>query len=527
MTSYKEAYKYPFIVAEILSTKNKIMEKALFNDVNDENNNIFKLIKVLDNKEILNTTLPGYINKIITFHLDNDLLYEIIYKKYNEIFDILFKYVYNDSYRDLFYLIINEAVKKGKREYFEIIQKIFEYLLNYMNKYISIMNSEQNMGDIVEVKDGINNLIYILIKFCENNDELFSIILKKIIDDELIKNLKNNFKEVDDEGNEEENKIKNKNNINAFYCINNLSILISNLFNIILVKNEKDKYIFYKYYLSTIIDPPYNPYTLNPSYEVKPKEEENKELEADKDNETETEKINNNEKIVNEEITKLLIDLSIIYLQEIFSIFENKIETINDISKSIIFSFYNEITDILILITVTEKKDNDKLNNFLNEILIDLVQLIIDYPFSTIIHNKTLQLFKYIAQFNFNIKKDKIINILKNYFNEKKINELISDECVIFNNRKESDNNVYLINILNLLEKQDNEKIIKYLEETNKGLCEDQKMEPGEYVPKPDEDEIVFKKKEDIHDSEAFIFTPKKVIEDSKKIMKNLKQLDV
>ena len=51
-------------------------------------------------------------------------------------------------------------------------------------------------------------------------------------------------------------------------------------------------------------------------------------------------------------------------------------------------------------------------------------------------------------------------------------------------------------------------------------------MEPGEYVPKPDEDEIIFKKKEDYHDSEAFIFTPKKVIEDSKKIMKNLKQLD-
>ena len=46
-------------------------------------------------------------------------------------------------------------------------------------------------------------------------------------------------------------------------------------------------------------------------------------------------------------------------------------------------------------------------------------------------------------------------------------------------------------------------------------------------TPKPDEDEIIFKKKEDIHDSEGFIFTPKKVIEDSKKIMKNLKNLDI
>ena len=52
-------------------------------------------------------------------------------------------------------------------------------------------------------------------------------------------------------------------------------------------------------------------------------------------------------------------------------------------------------------------------------------------------------------------------------------------------------------------------------------------MQPGDYVPKPDEDEIILQKKEDIRDSEAFIFTPKKIIEDSKKIMKNLKQLDV
>ena len=52
---------------------------------------------------------------------------------------------------------------------------------------------------------------------------------------------------------------------------------------------------------------------------------------------------------------------------------------------------------------------------------------------------------------------------------------------------------------------------------------ESEKMEPGDYVPKPDEDEIILQKKEDIHDSEAFIFTPKKIIEDSfdKNLRKN------
>ena len=520
MTSYKEAYKYPFIVTEILSSKNRLLEAAIINEIKEENNNMLNLIKVLDNKEILNTTLPGYINKIISSHIENESFFENIYKNNNMIFEILLKYIYIDSYRDLFYLIVNEAVKKGKKEYNDIIETLFENILNYMNKYISVMNDNENIDDIIEIKDAIYNLIYILIKLAENSDELLSKILKKISESELIGSLKGNLKEIDEEGNEEENNIKNKNNINAFYCISKISFLFANLFNIILVKNQNDKYAFNKYYLSTIIEPPYSPYTY-PSFEIN-KDNENNGENADKDMNNETD----NAKKEFEDNIKLLTDASINFLKDIYSIFENKIEIINDLNKSNIFSFYNKITDILILITVTSKKDEEKMNNFLNDILIDLIQLVIDYPLFSIIHNKTLQIFQYIIEYNLSIKKEKIINYLKNYFTEKKINELIIDEGIILNNKKESENNIYLVNILNLLEKQENKKIVEYLEKTSKGLCEEEKMEPGEYVPKPDEDEIIFKKKEDYHDSEAFIFTPKKVIEDSKKIMKNLKQLD-
>ena len=516
MTSYKEAYKYPFIVSEILSSKNKLIVKALLNDENAASNYILDLLKVLDNKEVLNTTLPGYINKIITSHIENDFLYDNIDKNNSIIMEILFKYIYNDSYRDLFYLIINEAVKRGKEEYYNMIPKLFENLLNNMNKYILIMNKEENVEDIMEIKDCIYNLIYILIKLGESIDALFELIVKKLAEGELLKNLKNSMKEMDEEEKEEEIKIKSKNNIIVFYCLNKLFTLFSNLFNVILVKNENnDNYAFNKYYLSTIIDPPYKPYAYSPP---KPADE-NKE---NGENKEENIPIN-----TYEESTNLLIDISINYLKEIYFIFENKIETIHDLNKSIIFSFYNKITDILILLSVTGKKDNEKLNILLNEVLLDLIQLIIDYPYCSLIHNKTLKLFQYITEFNFTIKKDQIIKFLHNYFNEKKINELITDDGVILNNKKESDNNIYLINILNLLEKQENKKIIEYLEKNNEGLCENEKMEPGEYVPKQDEEEIIFKKKEDIHDSEAFIFTPKKVIEDSKKIMKNLKQLDI
>ena len=507
MTSYKEAYKYPFIVSEILSSKNRLLVRALLNVENAASNYILDLIKVLDNKEILNTTIPGYINKIISSHIENELLYKNISANNNVIFDILFRYIYNDSYRDLFYMIINESVKRGKEEYYDVIPKLFDSLLNYMNNYILIMNKEADSENIIEIKDSIYNLIYILIKLAENSDILFQLIVKKLSEGELLTNLKKNLKETDEEENEEEIKMKNKNNLVVFYCLNKLFFLFSNLFNVILAKNENDKYAFNKYFLSTIIDPPYNPYNYVPSYVTNNKEKE--------------------EKNPLEESINLLINSSISYLKEIYSIFENKIEIINDLKKSTIFSFYNKITDILILISIIGKKDNEKLDIFLNEILIDLIQLIIDYPFSSLIHNKTLKIFQYIIEFNFSIKKDQIIKYLYNYFNDKKINELITDEGVILNNKKESNNNIYLINILNILEKQENKKILEYLEKNNAGLCENEKMDPGEYVPKPDEDEIIFKKKEDIHDSEAFIFTPKKVIEDSKKIMKNLKQLDV
>ena len=519
MTSYKEAYKYPFIVSEVLSSKNKLIEKSLLNNAEDEgNNNILNLIKVLDKKEVLNTTIPGYINKVVTSHLENELFYDNILKNSDLIYNILLKYIYNDSYRDLFYLIVNEIVQKGKTDNNDIIVKLFDSLLNNMNQYISVMNNNPsgNIDNLYEIKDGIYNIIYILVKLAENSDVLFGLITQILSKGELLKKLKNNTKEIDEEGDEEENNVKNLNNINAFYCVNKLSILFSNLLNIILVKNENDKNSFNKYFLSTIFDPPYSPYNYMPSYLMNPdNNSEKKEEEDNKKNETD-ENINS------------LIDANIYYLKEIYSIYENKIEIINDLNRSIIFSFYNEITDILILIIIIKKKDIGKLHSFLNDVLIDLIQLIIDYPFSSIIHNKTLKIFELIIEYNFSsIKLDKIINYLKNYFNENKIDELITDNGEILNDKKESDNNIYLIKILNLLEKQDNEKIVDYLARTSEGLLEKEKMEPSEYTPKPDEDEIIFKKKEDIHDSEGFIFTPKKVIEDSKKIMKNLKNLDI
>ena len=518
MTSYKEAYKYPFIAAEILSSKNKLITEKILKENNSENY-VLKLIKVLDNKEILNTTIPGYITKIISSHVDSELFYENIVKNKEIIFEIFFKYIYNDSYRDLFYLIINSAINQGKNEFNDYIQNLFDNLLINMNNYISNVNND----DIMKLKDGIKNIIYIFIKLAENKEEIFNLIINKLNEFDFIKKLKENIKEIDDIDK------TNQNNINILFCINNIIILITNLLNIIITKKENDVYAFNKYYLSTIFDPPYSlnnyiTYNINDNNRKEITDKDIKEKNENKDVEMKVEEEDKKENINLSQLN----DIGLAYLNEVYTFFDKYIKVLNNLSKSVIFSLYDKITDLIILLLIiNSSEENEKLKNFLDQILISLIKLIIENPQYNIINNKILQIFKLISQKNISISKSLLITYLKEFLSEQKLNDLISNEGVITNNSNENSNNIYLINILNILEKQENEKVCKYLQKTNEGLLENEKMEVGDYVPKMEEDEIIFEKKQDIHDTEGFIFTPKKVIEDSKKIMKNLKEFDV
>ena len=305
-------------------------------------------------------------------------------------------------------------------------------------------------------------------------------------------------------------------------------MLISNLLNIIVTKKENNIYAYNKYYLTTIYDPPYSMnniiYNLpdnNQKENIIKDDKENNNDKKNKEAEMIVEEENNKENI----IINLLIDIGIVYLNEAYSIFEKYIKVINNLKKSIIFSYYDKMTDLIILLLITDlEKSNRKITNFLDLVLINLTKLIIDYPDFSIINNKTFYIFKLTSEKEIQITKSPIITSLKEFLTEKKINELITNEGVIANI---DNNNIFLVNILNLLEKQENEKINKYLQKTNEGLFENEKMELGDYVPKPDEDEIIFEKKQDIHDTEGFIFTPKKVIEDSRKILGSLKEFDV
>jgi hypothetical protein len=145
-----------------------------------------------------------------------------------------------------------------------------------------------------------------------------------------------------------------------------------------------------------------------------------------------------------------LLDIGIVYLNEVFSIFNKYIKVINNLDKSTIFSIYDKITDLIILL-INCSLEKEKLTNFLDSILTDLVKLIIDYPQYTIINNKILTIFKLIHEKDIQINKIFLLNYIKDFYTEEKINDLITNEGVIPNKEKEN-GNIYLINILNILE---------------------------------------------------------------------------
>ena len=495
MTPFKSAYKYPFIASEILSCNNTHISNSLLSN----SEAILNLFKVLDNKEILKTTIPGYIHKIILTHVNNKLFLVKILEFKDKIFEILLKFIYSDNYRDILYLILNEGVKQGKDEYKNIIlNKLWEVLITDIKNFI-------DKKDLTQAKIEINNISWIILKISQNNEEIFSLISKKIIESEFIKNIMNENEE-------------NKNILETFYCQRKIIIFCTNLLYILfydkLKETEKeediDKNLFNKYYLTTIIEPSY--ITLINSVDVKPSENVEMKDAVDKKN------IDLNE--------ETLLNSIISYLINVYLNYENKIETLHNINKTLIIGFYNEITDMLILLLLLfDNKIN--ISNLLDEILVDLIHIIIDYPYCSIIHNKILEIFVLLNEKYQNFpQKEQIIKNIINYYTESKLRHLISDTGIIKNDRKESFNNIYLVKILNLLKKQENKKMVDYLNVCSKGLLENEKMDSKDYVPTPDQEEIIFQKKTDIYDTEAFMFTPKKSYEDNKKIMKNLKAMD-
>ena len=65
MTNYKFAFTYPYLVAEVLSMNNEKFSEALFTEKNNSIP-ILDLLNCLSKDSIKDTTIPGYICKIIS-----------------------------------------------------------------------------------------------------------------------------------------------------------------------------------------------------------------------------------------------------------------------------------------------------------------------------------------------------------------------------------------------------------------------------------------------------------------------------
>ena len=154
MTNYKFAFTYPYLVAEVLSMNNEKFSEALFTEKNNSIP-ILDLLNCLSKDSIKDTTIPGYICKIITSQLmNNDKLIMNIEPYLDSIQRNLYKNIDSDSYRDILNVILVKGIKKDIKENTNSFIKSVDSIVNMI---VEIFNDFNNNNEI------IRNLCYLLV----------------------------------------------------------------------------------------------------------------------------------------------------------------------------------------------------------------------------------------------------------------------------------------------------------------------------------------------------------------------------
>ena len=168
MTNYKSAFKYPYIVTEILSSQNEKITNQLFLIEGENKPLILQIIETLNEINIQDSTIPGYVTKIIIAHISNDNFYNCIYNYFNDLFNFLFKNIESDSIRDITYELINKGLHSNNQEKFI---EIFNIFINKLKETNINHNIFQNEIWLIIALSRSNEIIYNKI------DEILSIII--------------------------------------------------------------------------------------------------------------------------------------------------------------------------------------------------------------------------------------------------------------------------------------------------------------------------------------------------------------
>ena len=431
MKNCQNAFKIPFVASEILSNTHDKIEKKLFLIKEDEKPLILKIIETLNEDNIKDTTIPGYISKIFRAHISNNYIFNCMYPYLKELFSFLFENIECDSFRDIAFELINKGLNTKHKEKF---LELFDIFLTRLK--------EPNPD-----KYQLENSIWLIIALCRINEDIYHKI------DEILSVIISIFYEK----NEQDNDIFSKEEYDKFTL---LMQLITNILYIPL-KNRNTEIFSYNLCITNLID---TNLSLTENYELS-----NIDLLTDYDG-------SNIDSF--RFICKNFNLLYSIFLKCKKFLKEQKI-------SSCTFLLSNLLDTLIILLNF-----NPKFPIITTNFLFDLINVMIEYPNHSIINQKISGIISIFEKENFD--SSIILNDLeKQILTKSNIEEVLIRNTIISNNPKISIYLIYFIKIYTSLKGKNNEitdLIEKYNEIISKGLFQNELMKNNDDIQNLEDD---------------------------------------
>ena len=431
MKNCQNAFKIPFVASEILSNTHDKIEKKLFLIKEDEKPLILKIIETLNEDNIKDTTIPGYISKIFRAHISNNYIFNCMYPYLKELFSFLFENIECDSFRDIAFELINKGLNTKHKEKF---LELFDIFLTRLK--------EPNPD-----KYQLENSIWLIIALCRINEDIYHKI------DEILSVIISIFYEK----NEQDNDIFSKEEYDKFTL---LMQLITNILYIPL-KNRNTEIFSYNLCITNLID---TNLSLTENYELS-----NIDLLTDYDG-------SNIDSF--RFICKNFNLLYSIFLKCKKFLKEQKI-------SSCTFLLSNLLDTLIILLNF-----NPKFPIITTNFLLDLINVMIEYPNHSIINQKISGIISIFEKENFD--SSTILNDLeKQILTKSNIEEVLIRNTIISNNSKISIYLIYFIKIYTSLKGKNNEitdLIEKYNEIISKGLFQNELMKNNDDIQNLEDD---------------------------------------
>ena len=511
MTSFKHAFKYPFIATEILSIPHSLITSTI---------PYYQLISTLNKPSIQHTTIPGYIVKIIMAHFNSnpDIIIKSLAEHIDNIIPILYNNINNDSYAELIVLIITKCISFENGDKCESTkERYYRYIENLISNYIHLESSrDDNDESNYEILLKNKNAVYVLIS------------LIKALGDELVLALFNTnaLNHIVDE-------FKSKSD---YHHVNVTSLLHQtiNKPSTPLTQFDSTKYRYWLEFLSNFL-----------RLAIIELNEDNKdtisntnlaltsiyETNAFSNTTTAPLQVKLLSKTVKNKINDFFYENNLQFL-----IWEISIKTYSSSpfnSRTHITKSYLTMLDIYIMLIHFSKIGNE---DFITEELLEHFAIILKrIPSNSFFYMKIIRIIELVLMEGNHCTINRrglfrdFMFMIKDFVEDKVIKE--NGYCfddVVHCGKCLKGESLYLVKIYGMLVWFYNKenKYLDYVNATMKeSLYKDEVQEMND-VDIKNEDEEVFEQNKDLHDTEAYIFTTKKLVETSKKVNQKLKELD-